>query len=361
MEKSQVDNMIERIKDWLRLMRAQTAPATLLLIMVPFLLGGGELFSLQGGGMVLFAISVHFWSFGENSLLDTTQGFDTEDEAKQHHPLIQGNLSEERAMNVIHWGLVFVGLLGAFLAMTGEGNFGLSMLFLFFFWLWGETYNKGLSKVSIWGFVPITLCFTSMSLYAYFVSAGHLSFSMMVVTFYVMFRIWVQIDLEGNLKDMEAPENNMLENMGAKVEEEVIEEEHKGITFKTVGKIFKPGYAMAYGTSLTVIEFMLGVFLLFKMTVLMLRPAIVITVSVISTSFLMVGVVLTLGLLTEHQWDRERDLRLMGICEILFIYALVIITMPLIGYLEGIILLIFGVIWFFGMNKLLWGTDHPDV
>ena len=50
-------------KDWTMLFRSQTAPATVIVVMIGFLLGGGELFSKFGLLIFVFSILLHYFIF----------------------------------------------------------------------------------------------------------------------------------------------------------------------------------------------------------------------------------------------------------------------------------------------------------
>jgi len=63
------------LREWLRVFRAQTAPATLLLLEAVYSAlysaGGGRVFFWSGLELALFAVATHWFSFGHNSLMDT--------------------------------------------------------------------------------------------------------------------------------------------------------------------------------------------------------------------------------------------------------------------------------------------------
>ena len=81
-------NMIEKVIDWFRIFRAQTAADVFLLVLLPYLVAGGEFFSWFTLALALWSILVHHISFGHNTVLDTMLGWDSRDPNKRHHPLI---------------------------------------------------------------------------------------------------------------------------------------------------------------------------------------------------------------------------------------------------------------------------------
>lgn len=324
--------MTEKAKQWLQLFRAQTFAATLLLLMTGYLVGGGKLFTIEGLLVGIFALLAHFMSFGENSLLDFTQGFDTNDPSKAHHPLIKGDISKESAMKVIHTGILLTAFFGIWLAWHCGGNFTFAILALLLFSYFGEAYNKGLDKVSYFSFVPISLCFTALVFYGYFLSAERINMLIILVVLYVYFRIHAQIDISGNIKDIETPERNMLEKMGTRVE----------------NNYFYPGRANIYGGALTFAEVAIGVWIF-------IEYAFTIWVLPFVAFFMGTGTYFMWQLLRKREWNRSKSLVDMSIAEIGFIYALPIILAPLIGYLEVIVLLVFGIIYWIIINSVLWG------
>lgn len=328
---------MQELKQWLKLFRAQTFPATLLLLVTAFLVGGGDLYSIKGVLVCLFAFFAHLFSFGENSLLDTSQGFDTKDSSKSLHPLVNGEISIDLAMNVIHTGIVLIAFFGIFLAWCCGGKFAFAILSLFLFSLFGEWYNKG-NKVTTLSFLPISLCFTALVFYGYFIVANEISTLMVLVAAYVYVRIHFQIDIAGNIKDIETGERNMLKKIGAKIET----------------GLFYPDKAKLYAFGLTFMEIVLGLWIYVQYTFSIWSLPLIIF-------FMGAGVYFVWRLVKKRAWDRDKSLMDMSLAEIAFIYALPIILAPLIGYLEVFVLLIFGVIYFFCMNRFLWDSAHPGV
>jgi len=118
---------ILKIKSWLQLFRAQTSPAIILLILIPYL-ANASLFWLETLAIGLFALFAHWISFGHNSLLDSCiipeKGKlppDFTDPSKSHHPLIRGDISFHEAHNVIHWSLSGLAVVAILLSLTKEG------------------------------------------------------------------------------------------------------------------------------------------------------------------------------------------------------------------------------------------------
>jgi 1,4-dihydroxy-2-naphthoate octaprenyltransferase len=161
----------EKVRDWLQVFRAQTAPATVIMVLTSYLLGGGNLFTVEGLSLGILALLFHWFTFGHNSLMDTVAGHDLRDKQKAHHALVRGAISLESAHKVIHTGLFILTLIAIWLALKGDGNPSLALAWFAIFITAGHAYNDGLSKTTIWSFAPITICFTAFSLYGFYISA----------------------------------------------------------------------------------------------------------------------------------------------------------------------------------------------
>lgn len=247
-------------------------------------------------------------------------------------------MSIDLTTNVIHTGIVLTALFGIFLAWYCACNFTLAILSLFLFTLFGEWYNKG-NKVTSFSFLPISLCFTIFAFFGYFLTAKEVNTLIFLVAIYFYFRIHYQIDVAGNLKDIETGEKNSLKRiMGAKIE----------------NGIFYPCKANVYGWALTFVEIAIGLWIY-------VRYAFSVWTVPFIIFFMGTGTYFVWRLIKKREWNRNRSLIDMSLAEISFIYALPVILAPLIGYLEVFVLLVFGVLWFFCMNKFLWNSAHPGV
>lgn len=326
------------LKSWLQLFRAQTAPATVLLVLVPFLAGN----PISGTVVVLavYALLVHYFSFGENSLMDTVMGYDREDPGKRHHPLISGAISLPLSHNVIHWGLIILTAIGVAITYLVSPNPLPAMTALVMWVALGHGYNEGLSKESLFGFISISLCFTSMAAWAWFLGHGELTPLGELYIIYVFFVILFQISYSGHLKEIgQSERSNILVKMGAKLIPRPGFEAH-----------FSPGLSFVYGM---VIKFasivVLDLILLLNYS---LDKLIWITPITISIAW----VLLTLTL--PRSYNRPKELLNMSVMEILSIYAPIPLLLP---WTYSIILMVAGVVYFFGINRWLWGVSYPKV
>lgn len=310
-------------------------PATLLLVLIPYLINA-NLFNFKTLIIALFAVSTHYLSFGQNSLLDTAMGYDVNDQNKSHHPLISGRIKLSTAHNVIHWGLCGLAIFGVLISLYYAVNQLFAVIFLFMFYVFGIAYNAGLSKESLFGFLPISICFTSLAAFGYMLSHVGFDYLGFLLLAYFFMTILFQISWSGHLKELEMKErSNILVRMGAKVEK---------------GR-FTPGYSAIYGVVIKLINVpVLGVLILAE--------------GLDWTKILWLGIMIglvcgyLLKLIAPRKYIRSKELRNMSIMEILTIYTPVPLVLP---WQEASILMLIGVAYFLIMNRILWGTSYPRV
>jgi len=325
-----------RLRDWLRLFRAQTGPATILLILVPYL-ANAKLFSLETFVISLFALYTHWISFGHNSLMDTAMGYDLADPSKSHHPLVAERISMPAAHNVIHWGLCVSAVLAILISLNFSPTPILALISIFLWFVFGYAYNSGLSKECLFSFLPISICFSAMGAWGWFLSHNFLDKLGWLLLAYFFTTILFQTSLSGHLKELELGErSNILVKMGAKIEH----------------GYFLPGKATFYGLCIKLVNIpILGSLMLSEN----ITPSRAIWLALIT----MLSCYLLAKLVLPRRYVREKELRNMSLMEILTIFTPIPLLLP---WLEAGLLMLFGVIYFWGMNKLLWGVaSHPRV
>jgi hypothetical protein len=327
---------MEHLKHYLQLFRAQTAPATLMLILLPFLHGGLSWWAIPLG---LYAIYLHWISFGHNSLMDSTcisevgkPPPDFLDPNKRHHPLISGKISLSSARKLILWNLVIIAGLGGFLTLKLSSTPEIALLFFSLFLTNGLVYNEGLSKVSLFGFVPISFCFTFLGLWAWFLSHPTLGRTGIILSLYLFTVILFQIGWSGHLKDFERKEpSNFLLRLGADIK--------KGE--------FHPGKSALFGFSVKLSGVVLA-------SLLLTSPLLLIWFLPVCSGI----IYLLCRLVLPRPYQRNRELLNMSLMEILSIYLPIPLLLPC---LVSALLMIIGVLYFFMMNLWLWGFIAPKV
>ena len=326
--------MKENIRNYLRLGRAQTYPADWLLVLVPFLTGV-HVPLIRVATISVFMFFIHIVSFGENSLLDFTQGYDKVDPSKSHHPLSTGAIGVPDAMKFVHWGKALLALIACLMIFLWSPNPAMAIFCLFNWYAWGTAYNLGLSKVSLLGFLPICLCFSFMGGFGWFLSHETLTPTGWWYLAYTFTVILFQISWSGHLKEMgQAERSNLLIKMGASLRD----------------GLFEPGWAFLYGfavkgASLYALAMIMGPILS--------GPA------VIWFIFILVGMgTMTALLCMPRPYDRATELKRMSMMEILSIYAPIPLMVP---WGQALTLMATGVAYFYLMNRALWGVSYPKV
>ena len=327
-------NMIEKVIDWFRIFRAQTAADVFLLVLLPYLVAGGEFFSWFTLALAFWSILVHHISFGHNTVLDTLLGWDSRDPNKRHHPLISKRIKKETALKVVSIGFFICTIAAIILVYYGSGNSYYSMVFFSLFIVGGFVYNNGISKISVWDFVPITICFTSLSLFSFFLIAKEFNEIIILIAVYIALLEWFQIGVEGEIKEIEIDdESNMLRKLGTKIE----------------GNTFSMGKAIIYPWVLKLAGLAVTGYIIYKYTLEWYTIVLFVFWAVLALIF-------CYKLTKKREWNRKKSLRDMAVEEITSLFLLAFILIPIIGLLEVAIILFVAIFYFVGMNALLWDT-----
>lgn len=342
-------------RSWLQLFRFQTAPATLLLLLTPFL-NNFPLFSLTTIMLAGLCLLIHSWSFGQNSLMDYAMGYDSKDLHKRHHPLISGAIKQAAAHNVIHWGLGILTVAAAGVTLLLSPAAALAMFFLIGWVAFGHAYNDGLSKECLFGSLAISLAITCAGAWGWLLSHESLSALGMLYLGYVFFTILYQTSWSGFVKEMQVGEkSNIIAKMGAH-----LDVNRKGpkqfipgyLDFRrtTNQKRFIPGKARFYAWFVKGSNLLFGVFLLWLQFTLV--RLVIFVILVIPIAFYLTKTT------KPRPYNRPKELMQMSMMEILTIY----LPIPmLLAPLEAFLLMVGGIIYFFAINKVLWNTPYPKV
>ena len=323
----------EKLRDWLQIFRAQTAPATIILVLISYLVAGGSLFTSDALFLGIFALLCHWFMFGHNSLMDTVSGYDLRDKQKAHHALVRGAISLESAHKMIHTGLFILTLIGIGLALNGNGNRFFAIAWFTIFITAGHAYNDGLSKTTVWSFAPITICFTAFALFSYYISATEMSDLMIYVALYFAVTLLFQVSLSGELKEITEKEANLLRYLGARVSDNRLE----------LGK------AKYYGWLVKLVNLGIGCYILFRFDFSWLSIALFALLAALAIYFCH-------EITKDRIWDRNKSLVHMALEEIATIYIMPAILIPTIGIAASATLMLFGIVYFIIYNIFLWGT-----
>jgi len=329
-------------REWLQLFRAQTAAATITLVLVFYLVGGGELFSWFAIALIIWAWLDHLLTFGENSLMDSCRvpeigalPYDALDkEGKGHHPLITGKISLRSAHKIIHFGLILLVTSAIPLTYWGGGDLGLAMACFSLYLVCGFCYNCGLDKETVFAFVPISLCFSFLGLWAFFITSKEIHSLAIWMVVYMFLLEWYENGVEGCIKELQTGEVNMIRFLG-------------GSVINGYFRLSKRAKAYAWGIKLASIGVAAYILCMFCYEGVMLFLFVVLG-----------GLMLFFcdEITKDKVWDRNKALRDFACEEIASIYLLPCILMPIIGYIESVVLMVFGIVYFVTINRVNWGT-----
>lgn len=323
------------LKSYFALFRAQTAPATVFCLVVPYLLAGGKdilIFS------ILFFLGhlLHFFTFGHNSVMDYWH--DLRDPSKKHHPLISGAISYEKAQKIIQTGLSLISVVFILTILYFSKNAILSLTFLTLYLVFGHSYNDGLDHSTEYSWVPISICFTALTGVGWSMVKSFDS-NLIFLLIWAFLTIFYQIAWEGNLKDLWNPSEvrNFLRKFAIFDEKGPLMIKGAIPLFFTITRLL--------GNSSILIILSLG---------LETREVISLIIFLILfslTTFFETEAVLKILRYSRKISNRQKLLDEMGKAEAFEFFRLI----SLLGIL-GLPLIVYGLIWFVGMNKLLWGT-----
>jgi 4-hydroxybenzoate polyprenyltransferase len=329
-------------KEWSMLFRSHTAPATIAVVMIGFILGGGKLFSLYALLLIVFSIFLHYFIFGNNSLMHACivprvgeLPYDAQDKMKKHHPLMTEKIKLSTAHKVIYTGIFLISIVAIIISFYGTGNTSLSLAFFLIFGVTGFAYNCGLSKVTVWKFLPISTCFASLCAYSFFLMSGRINILFILVLIYIFLAEVFQTAIEGDQKDIETNvEINLLRLLGTKISE---------------NKIFMSFSSKIISWFIKLANLAIGIyiFIYIDFDYEMLIFVVLLTLLAIYFAF---------KIINDKEWGREKKQRYYSFEEMSTIFLLITVLAPYIGLLEVVTIILFGTLYFIVFNKINWGT-----
>ena len=293
------------------------------ILIIGYLMAGGELWSLDTLWWAIFGLIFHGIGFLQNNIFDLA--VDKKDPNKQHFPLVRGDINVYHANLVQQIGLVVIALLGIALM---NGNIVAWIIMLAAMGA-GTLYNK-VSKTSLTSTFWICLTFSPLFLFSYLSTGGEMDQTAWLIFFFINLQIAFQIGYSGYLKEIGSLEQiNLLRKMGARVKD----------------GIFEPKYTLIFGS--------------------LLRGATIILLVLIASeliewilvlSFFAVSQVFVFMIMKRRKWERDKDLIRMSLVEALTYFTLPVAIGSIIGWDAVAFLIIFPLIWFVMWNRLIWGT-----
>lgn len=333
------------IKEFLQIGRIQTYPASLCLVMVALLAPASVVDPWMAAALFPLVWLTHATGFGLNSYLDTAAGYDRRDPAKATHPLVSRRISMGQACRVLNSLAIITAVFAALVSVRArEPTLALSAFLLYV--VLGYSYNCHLGKEDfVLGPVSISLSFTALAAWAWFLSHETIDLLGWVLIFYVFFTILFQISWSGFIKEMGVRErSNLLVRLGAMLGGFSVSKKQGGREY------FVPGNSIYYGWTVKIINLFLGGVLLY----LVFTPQ-----GLISLLFFGSIAIYFLHQLTKRrEYVRDRELMNMSLMEVATIFLPLLIVVPLI---PALVLMIFGFGYFLICNKILWAAPHPRV
>jgi len=333
-----------KVKEYLQIGRAQTFSADWLLVIVAFLCGRFNV--PQALLLTVILWFGHLLTFGHNSLLDActvaTIGdlpYDAKDPNKKHFPLISGSITLHSAKIIILSGLCILALSGIIFTWFFASNLPLALIAYFIYWVFGISYNEGLSKETPLSFIPITICFSGLAAWGWFLGHTTLDTIGLLYVLNVAFIQLFEIGVEGNLKELPAAglveRRNWLNVLGGKYENG---------KFKSSLGVFLYGFIVkALGLS-------------FGWTIISMN----FTFARGIWGALLTPLIWYLfnKLISTRVYNRKNELINMSLMEIASIFFVIPI---LLDWITASILMTSAIIYFFIMNLWLWKMPAPKV
>jgi len=287
---------------------------------------------------------LHFTGFGLNSYLDTAMGYDLRDPAKKTHPLCNRKISLSSACRVLNWGACLTVLFGVLVTLQAQ-NPTLALSAFLIYIVFGYSYDCGLSKIDPMSFISISVSFTALGAWAWFLSHPSIGLMGIVLLAFIFMTIWFQVGFSGFIKEMRIRErSNLLIKLGARLRGFMVSEKQGGKVY------FAPGHSIFYGYAVKITNLALGAALLYLVFSWQ---------GFISLLFFGSIALCFLHQLTKRrEYVRNRELMNMSLMEVATIFLPLLIVVPLIPALA---LMIFGFGYFLICNKILWAAPHPRV
>jgi len=327
--------------------RIHTASLTIPVAMIGYILSGRvDVLSLTL--IAVIALLFHGVGFSWNNIFDYS--YDRMDKNKTHFPIISGDIDYKRTVNAT----IIATVITLLIAIITDGNIISDAMFIVAI-VFGFIYNI-YNKRTLIATVYISLSFASIPVYAYFfrwsdllhiIGNAPINYTPLIPTFMFIFSfltMMFQISVSGYLKDMEVPQKNLLIWMGGRVQDNVLHSSPLMIAYSIITRLLPV-------VSVLVFIPLLHFNLIFVILFLVLEG---------------VTVYLTIMMLQSVTYDRKRELKRMSMIEIINYFSYVFITASLVTrhimlqYITFMIL--FPVIWFIVMNRIMWGTDlYPNV
>lgn len=317
------------VRPYLQLARIHTAPLETIPAIVAAMLVTDNPILIGAAG--LFGLLYHVAGYSHNSYSDWRNGYDKDDEHKQHHPLNTGALSPRAAKLFVMTSMLAAMVYGVTISLNSTdalAYIGLAVIA-------GVYYNE-IGKETYLKFIPISFAHTSTFAVPYLAFGGAASDITFIYGVIFVF-LWVvyQISVSGEVKDLDSDEENFLKYLGL---------EHHANYMKVAPRV------EMYSMGLRVIIGLMGALTVVKLT---LNPLYLLPVA----GFTILSIFLNDNMMRRTFIERHKNIRDMAIIEFCSMGVFVAMLSPVITAMTGAILIVISFIWVRVFNGYLWGTS----
>lgn len=333
--------MANSIKSWIKVFRLQTALVTALALWVGYVSTG----QFQLGDIVVLGIVgllTHMWGFGLNEVYD--YDYDVKNQKSSGHPIATGEVERVRVKHASRASMItaiFIILMGSY-GVLAPVMLALSVIP-------GFAYNK-YSKVHWWSNIYLSIwAFILVMAGALYVGEPNIATYLIAGALFI--QIFVQV-IEGDIKDIEGPENTFAGRFGTHV-------------FNSFDAKLNSYKRIHYSNTLITIVFSLK----------FIESALIGVVGFLSVKygsfkmFAYIGVICialllfryTLSIIFKKEYDRDR-VKINSAKHELTSIAVIGISLSMINLVAGMIILVAPIVWFIGINAFIHSESlSPDI
>ena len=331
---------MSKFRGYLQLTRAHTAPLEMIPAIVGAVLVTGELVSAQVAIAGLFGLFYHLTGYGHNSYSDWRNGYDKDDEHKQHHPLNTGELAPHDAKEFIFISAAITAIIGVAMSLNSPD----ALAYLILAVIAGVYYNE-MGKQTYLKFIPISFAHTSTFAVPYLALGGHPSDRLFLLGAGFVF-LWVvyQISVSGEVKDLDTDEENLIRRLGL-VERYMFDEERN-----MVKRLVVPPEARTYSYTLRLV---IGFWALIGAILYIGREYTLILIPF----FVLLSVYLNAVMMGRDLNNRDARIRNMALIEFCSMAIFLSMYAPLLSLTVAGGLMGLAFLWVRAGNWYLWGTS----
>ncbi|MEK0325626.1 MAG: hypothetical protein QQN63_07965 [Nitrosopumilus sp.] len=306
--------------------------ATLIIILVPWLAGGAELFSVTTLTLGLFAIPLHVFTFG--------RAFSLQNRTRDQQAPRAGDTVDK----VTRIGLFSTAIVGIVIAYLYSSEPILPLISLVTYLAAVHLYGDlGKSRVLI--FIPPAVAFASLAAFGYLLTSTLISLTFFLILAYIFLNTWFQM-ITSEMVNMDQEGETRFEFMGTKI----------------VAGIFEP--------STTLYSYLWGVKVLALLAIWVMYFSELATygltvtnlfVTIPSTILTVVGLYHVKLLSERGPWLKDRARRYAVIDGIASILLLPVILLPIVPLLDIVVLISIIILSFLLIRRIGWKIWPPII